>query len=76
MDLPGMLGSMFNSREPPEMMSGLWWIGMMIQFVNVTVVALIYAYLLYDWLPGSPWLRGLTWWLILLLPIPGDDHAG
>lgn len=68
MDLAGMLGSMFNGGQPPEMMSGLWWMGMMIHFVNGTVVfALIYAYLLYGWLPGSPWLRGMTWGLMLWL---------
>jgi hypothetical protein len=26
---------------------------------------MIYAYLVYDWLSGRPWLRGMTWGIIL-----------
>lgn len=84
MDVAGMLGSMFNGGQPLEMTSGLWWMGMMIHFVNGTVVfALIYAYLLYGWLPGGPWLRGLTWGLILwflyqvmIMPVMGKGIFG
>jgi uncharacterized membrane protein YagU involved in acid resistance len=39
---------------------------MLWHFLNGTIVfPLVYAYLLYAWLPGSPWLRGLVWGLIL-----------
>jgi Thiol:disulfide interchange protein len=66
MDLAGMLASMFSGGQPPQAMSGMWWMGMLIHFINGSVVfALIYAYVLYGWLAGSPWLRGLTLGLIL-----------
>jgi uncharacterized membrane protein YagU involved in acid resistance len=39
---------------------------MMMHFVNGTIIfPLIYAYLLYGWLPGSPTARGTAWGVIL-----------
>ena len=56
MDIAAMLGSVL----------GGWWIGMIVHFINGTIIfPLIYAYLLYPILRGQPWLRGLTWGLIL-----------
>ena len=50
----------------PQPLSTAWW--MVIHFVNGTVIfPLIYAYLLYAVLPGSPWLKGVLWGLILWL---------
>lgn len=67
MDIAAMLGSMM-SQQMPAPMSGGWLIGMMIHFVDGTIIfPLIYAYLLYRFLPGSPWLKGLMWGLILWL---------
>jgi uncharacterized membrane protein YagU involved in acid resistance len=39
---------------------------MMMHFVNGTVIfPLIYAYVLYAWLPGGPVVKGLGWGVIL-----------
>jgi uncharacterized membrane protein YagU involved in acid resistance len=68
MDIAGMLGSMFTGGQPAEAGTGAWWMGMLLHFINGTVVfALIYAYVLYGWPPGSPWLRGLTWGFVLFV---------
>lgn len=67
MDLAAMLGSMM-SQQMPAPMSTAWWMGMVIHFVNGTVIfPLIYAYLLYAVLPGRPWLKGVLWGLLLWL---------
>ncbi len=67
MDIAAMLGSMM-SHQMPAPMSGAWLIGMMMHFAGGTIIyPLIYTYLLYRILPGSPWLKGLIWGLILWL---------
>jgi uncharacterized membrane protein YagU involved in acid resistance len=67
MDIATMLGSMFTSGMP-QPWSGAWWTGMIFHFINGTIIfPLIYAYLLYPFLAGSPWLRGTEWGLILWL---------
>lgn len=67
MDIAAMLGSMM-SQQMPAPMSGGWLIGMMMHFFQGTIIfPLIYTYLLYRILPGSPWLKGLIWGLILWL---------
>ncbi len=59
MDIAQMLGSMFGNN---------WWAGMMMHVANGTVIfPLIYAYLLYQWLPGSPTVKGTTWGIVLWL---------
>jgi hypothetical protein len=59
MDIAAMLGSMLGNS---------WAAGMVAHFVNGTVIfPLIYAYVLYDWLPGSPTVKGLSWGVILWL---------
>jgi hypothetical protein len=61
MDIAGMLGSLFNGMEAPPAMSALWWTGMIIHFVDGTILfPLVYAYFLYGLFTGSPWLRGAT----------------
>lgn len=57
MDIAEMLGSMLGNN---------WMAGMMMHFVNGTIIfPLIYAYLLYAWLPGSPTAKGTAWGVIL-----------
>ncbi len=59
MDVAAMLGSMLGNS---------WAMGMAMHFVNGTIIfPLIYAFLLFQFLPGSPWLKGLTWGVILWL---------
>ena len=59
MDIAQMLGSMLGNN---------WAAGMMMHFVNGTVVfPLIYAYLLYQRLPGGPTVKGATWGAVLWL---------
>lgn len=59
MDIAQMLGSMMGNN---------WWAGMMAHFVNGTVIfPLIYAYLLYGLLPGSPVVKGTIWGTVLWL---------
>ncbi len=59
MDIAQMLGSMLGNN---------WWAGMVVHVVNGAVIfPLIYAYLLYDRLPGNPATRGATWGVVLWL---------
>lgn len=70
MDIAGMLG---------EMLGVSWTVGMVIHFVNGTVIfPLIYAFLLYRMLPGEPWLKGTLWgfglWILaglMVMPMAG-----
>jgi len=42
--------------------------GLLMHFLNGTVIfPLIYVHLLYRWLPGAPWQKGLLWGVILWL---------
>src|SRR5215469_17113061 len=44
--------------------------GLFMHFLNGTVIfPLIYVYLLYRWLPGAPWQKGLLWGVILWLGV-------
>jgi hypothetical protein len=63
LDFAGMLGSAFRPDQAmPVAWTGTWWMGMIIHFVNGTILfALIYAYLLYPILPGPNWARGTQW---------------
>src|SRR5215813_4013286 len=59
MDIVGKLGEMTNTG-----MAG----GLLMHFLNGTVIfPLIYVHLLYLWLPGAPWQKGLLWGVILWL---------
>jgi uncharacterized membrane protein YagU involved in acid resistance len=70
MDIAQMLGSMLG---------GSWWAGMMMHFVNGTIIfPLVYALVLYDWLPGGPVAKGTAWgvalWLVaqtVVMPMMG-----
>ena len=51
-----------------KMMGMGWTAGMMIHFLNGTIIfPLIYAFLLYLLLPGGPTVKGIIWGLILWL---------
>ena len=66
MDIAAMLGSLLNGGQMPAPMSGPWWMGMVLHFINgVVLFPLIYAYLLYGVLPGSNWVKGMLWGVIL-----------
>lgn len=66
MDIAAILGSMM-SKTMPAPMSGPWLMGMMLHFINGTIIfPLIFFFLLFRILPGAPWLKGVTWGLILL----------
>ena len=59
MDIVAKLGEMTHTG-----MAG----GLFVHFLNGTVIfPLIYAYLLYRFLPGAPWQKGLLWGVILWL---------
>ena len=59
MDIVAKLGEMTHSG-----MAG----GLLTHFLNGTVIfPLIYVYLLYRFLPGSPWQKGLVWGVVLWL---------
>jgi hypothetical protein len=70
MDVAKMLGSMLGDN---------WGAGMVMHFVNGTVIfPLVYAFLLYGILPGSPAVKGITWgvglWLlsqVVVMPMMG-----
>lgn len=60
MDIAGKLGQMF----------GGWAIGMVMHFVNGTIIfPLVYAFLLYRFLPGRPVVKGLVWGVVLWLTL-------
>jgi uncharacterized membrane protein YagU involved in acid resistance len=59
MDVAAMLASFMHLD---------WGMGMLAHFINGTVIfPLIYVFALYNFLPGSPWLKGTLWGLILWL---------
>lgn len=59
MDIAKMLGSMLG---------GNWWAGMVMHFINGTIIfPLIFAYLLYSLLPGGPAVKGAIWGVVLWL---------
>lgn len=59
MDVAAMLGSKLG---------GSWWAGMILHFVDGTIIfPLIYVFVLYAFLPGAPWAKGLIWGLVLWL---------
>lgn len=59
MDIAAMLGSMIG---------GSWIGGMVLHFVNGTLIfPLIFAYALYERLPGGPTTKGVIWGLVLWL---------
>jgi uncharacterized membrane protein YagU involved in acid resistance len=59
MDIAAMLGSMLG---------GSWAAGMLLHFINGSLIfPAIYAYVLYERLPGAPWLRGTAWGVVLWL---------
>lgn len=59
MDIAEMLGSMLGNS---------WSAGLMMHALNGAIVfSLIYAYFLYERLPGTPVIRGATWGVILWL---------
>ncbi len=76
MDIAALLGSLFGHGIPAAM-TGLWWVGMMWHFISGTIVfSLIYSYLVYGWLPGSNWFRGMIWGADPLGRDGTHPHAG
>ncbi len=77
---PVMLG---HPMDIAQMLSGFaggsWAIGMLMHLMNgIVVFPLIYLIVLYRFLPGAPWLKGILWgvvlWLgleIVILPMMG-----
>ena len=71
MDIAGMLGTML----------GGWSMGMVMHFINGTIIfPLIYAYILFGRLPGSPYLKGIIWgvalWVLAQLVVMPMMGAG
>lgn len=65
MDIAAMLGGMLGGGMP-EPMGGSWLFGMLIHFVNGTVIfPLVFAFLLYRRLPGAPLVKGMIWGVVL-----------
>lgn len=59
MDVADMLGSMLGIG---------WSLGMVMHFVNGTIIfPAIYAFALYNWLPGGPTTKGAVWGVVLWL---------
>ncbi len=77
---PMMLG---HSMDIAQMLAGLtggnWTAGLLMHLTNgIIVFPLIYTFILYRFLPGAPWLKGILWgvalWLTLemvMLPMMG-----
>lgn len=58
MDIAEMLGSLLGSNN--------WAAGMALHFINGSIIfPLMYAYVLYAYLPGSPAIKGITWGVVL-----------
>ncbi len=61
MDIVGKLGEMTHTGTAG---------GLLMHFMNGTVIfPLIYVYVLYKFLPGAPWQKGLVWGVILWLGV-------
>lgn len=59
MDIAAMLGSMMGNS---------WMLGMIVHFMNGTIIfPLIYVFVLYGFVPGKPWTKGLLWGVVLWL---------
>ena len=59
MDIAAMLGGM---------MGGNWLLGMAAHFMNgVIIFPLVYDFVAYKFLPGTPLLRGIIWGIVLWL---------
>src|SRR2546428_317473 len=71
MDIAALIGWWFadltgDAQASPA--TAAWWLGMFEHFLNGAVIfPLLYAYLLYPILPGQPWLKGMSWGLLLFL---------
>jgi hypothetical protein len=66
MDIAAMLGSRLHGGQMPAPLTSYWWIGLMMHVINGAILfPLMYAYLLYPLFPGRPWVKGLTWGLVL-----------
>jgi len=68
---PVMLG---HPMDIAQMLSGLaggsWAIGMLMHLMNgIVVFPLIYLIVLYRFLPGAPWLKGILWGVVLWLSL-------
>ena len=68
---PVMLG---HPMDIAQMLSGLaggsWAIGMLMHLMNgIVVFPLIYLIVLYRFLPGAPWLKGILWAVVLWLSL-------
>lgn len=55
------IGRIWVGQDGPS----TWWAGLFIQAVESVLLAIAYAALFYRRLPGPPWLRGLTFGLLL-----------
>ena len=61
-----------------------WMPAIVLQFVNGSItLPLIYAYLVFRFLPGEPWIRGALWGItlwclteILVMPLVQDARSG
>lgn len=59
MDVAAMLG---------KVMGGGWTLGMIAHVLNGTIIfSLVYLFAFYHFLPGSPWLKGTLWGVLLWL---------
>jgi uncharacterized membrane protein YagU involved in acid resistance len=68
---PVMLG---HPMDIAQMLSGFaggsWAIGMLMHLMNgIVVFPLIYLIVLYRFLPGAPWLKGILWGVVLWLSL-------
>ena len=77
-DFAAMLGAMVMHETTPPV-SGAWLLGMLLHFVNGSLIfPAVYAFLLYALLPGPSWLKGTTYgvalWALaqtLVMPLAG-----
>jgi uncharacterized membrane protein YagU involved in acid resistance len=67
LDFAALLGQ-FLTGQPAEAMSGAWWLGTAVHFIDGTFVfPVVYVLVAYPLLPGRPWLRGAFWGVVLWL---------
>ena len=65
-DPAAWIASLFCAGRRPPIGSALWWEGMTLYVALGSVLcSLIYACFVYKMLETEPWLRGLSWGLIL-----------
>lgn len=82
-DFPALLGSLLTGR-PVDPFEGAWWAGLATHFfLGAILFPTVFAYLIYDLLPGQVMFKGALWgvflfaiWETIIMPMTGYGIFG